>query len=141
MAPEIQIPSQRLQSATLYDLKKIDIWAFGMVMFNLLNPNLKYPYQLDVKTGEITVSEILAEKKLPTSSTKYEDLQNTVWKSVSMESAKCLQFDPSLRPSISMLKETFQSLISSACSASQGSCCTKTTNEKSKQDTVVRTRY
>jgi serine/threonine protein kinase len=70
MAPEILVPSQRLKSATFDNLKKVDIWAFGMVMYNLLNPNLKYPYQSEVKDRDITIPELLAEKKLPRPSTK-----------------------------------------------------------------------
>jgi serine/threonine protein kinase len=108
MSPEILVKSRQIKAATFEDLKKIDIWAFGMVMFNLLNPNLKYPYQLDVKDREISVAELLAEKKLPTPSIKYKDRQNTIWKSISLASAKCLQFDPSLRPAVKMLKDTFQ---------------------------------
>ena len=143
MAPEILVRSQRLKPATFDDLKKIDIWVFGMVMFNLFNPDLKYPFQLDIKAGKITVKELLADKKLPTPSTKYDDLQNTVWSSVSLASAKCLQFDPSLRPSVSMLKDAFKSLIEaeSTPSVSQGSSyCTGTVNEESKKDKVASTR-
>ena len=115
-----------------------------MVMFNLFNPNLKYPFQLYIKAGKITVKELLAGKKLPTPSTKYDDLQNTVWSSVSLASAKCLQFDPSLRPSVSMVKDKFKSLIEaeSTPSVNQGSSnCTGTVNEKSKEDKVASTRY
>ena len=143
MAPEILVPSQRLKSATFDDLKKVDIWAFGMVMYNLLNPNLKYPYQLEVKAREITIPELLAEKNLPRPSTKYEDFQNTVWRSISLASARCLQFDPSLRPSVTTIKDTFQSLIvaGSTQSINQGSNHNETASEKRKQETVVNTRY
>ena len=121
MAPEILVPSQRLKTATFDDLKKVDRLAFGMIVFHLFNPDLKYPFQLDMKAGTITVQELLADKKLPTPSTKHDDLQNTVWSSVSLASAKCF-FDPSLRPSVSMLKDTFKSLIlkESTSSVNQG---------------------
>ena len=115
-----------------------------MVMLNLFNPNLKYPFQLDIKAGKITVKELLADEKLPTPATKYDDLQNTVWSSVSLASAKCLQFDPSLRPSVSMVKDKFKSLIGaeSTPSVNQGSSnCTGTVNEKSKEENVASTRY
>ena len=118
--------------------------AFGMVMFNLFNPDLKYSFQSDIKAWKITVKDLLADKKLPTPSAKYDDLQNIVWISVSLASAKCLQFDPSLRPSVSRLKDTFKSLIEakSTPSVNQGSGnCTGTVNEKSKEDKVASTRY
>jgi serine/threonine protein kinase len=44
MAPEILIKSCRLEVASFENLQKVDIWAFGMVLFNLVNPNLKYPF-------------------------------------------------------------------------------------------------
>ena len=87
MAPEILVPSQRLKTATFDDTTFDE--------FNLFNPDLEYPFQLDIKTGKITVKELLADKKLPRPSTKHDDLQNTVC-SVSLASAKCLQFNPSL---------------------------------------------
>ena len=112
MAPEILVPTQRLEAATFEDLKKVDIWAFGMVLFNLLNPDMKYPYQLDIKeSGKSSahqVQEFVTRKILPTSSAKYKDLQNTIWNLISKEGEKCLQFDPCLRPSATTLKETFQ---------------------------------
>ena len=37
MAPEILIKSRRLDAASFENLKKVDVWAFGMVMFNLVN--------------------------------------------------------------------------------------------------------
>ena len=98
MAPEILVPTQRLEAATFEDLKKVDIWAFGMVLFNLLNPDMQYPYQLDIKergkSSAHQVQEFVTRKILPTSSAKYKDLQNTIWNLISKEGEKCLQFDP-----------------------------------------------
>ena len=48
MAPEIMVKASRLKSASLEDLKKVNVWALGLVMFNLVNPNLKHPFQLDL---------------------------------------------------------------------------------------------
>ena len=39
----------RLQVATTDDLKRVDIWALGMILFVLLNPCLKYPYSQELK--------------------------------------------------------------------------------------------
>ena len=110
MAPEIQAPLQLLKVATFEDLKKVDIWAFGMVLFNLLNPDLQYPYQLDTKQ-KFAVKDLVADKKLPTLSTKYKVFQDSIWKPLRMTSTKCLQFESSLRPSATTLKETFQTLL------------------------------
>lgn len=37
------------------DLKKIDMWAFGMVLFLLINPDLTHPYELDIDGDETTI--------------------------------------------------------------------------------------
>ena len=67
MAPEISVKSLRLQSASLKDLKQIDMCAFGVVLFCVATPNLKYPYQLNINhdTSFIDqVQELLKRKKL-----------------------------------------------------------------------------
>ena len=52
MAPEI-LPSGCLTNQTcLDDLFKVDVWAFGMTLFCLLNPDLKYPFKLDHQTRD-----------------------------------------------------------------------------------------
>ena len=51
----------------LVDLKALDIWALGMVFFVIINPDLKYPYQMElekVQTGNcLSVLEGLISKK------------------------------------------------------------------------------
>ena len=49
MAPEIQIESQLLESAGIKDFKKIDMWAFLMTIFLVMNPDQSYPYEHDLK--------------------------------------------------------------------------------------------
>ena len=74
MAPEIVINSRRLKSASFESLKKVDVWAFGMVMFNLVNPNMKYPFQLDVAEDVSLIDqmpEILERKKCPRRATEF----------------------------------------------------------------------
>lgn len=117
MAPEIIGPVSRLQAATFEDLKRIDVWAFGMVLFNLLNPDMKYPYQLDIRKGstpeEATqqMQDLIAKKKLPTTSAKYKDFQSSVWYSIVKTSERCLEFKACLRPTAKTLKDTFQALL------------------------------
>ena len=48
MAPEILLADKRPQNASLDDLKAVDIWAFGMVMFMLCNPSSEYPYYNEI---------------------------------------------------------------------------------------------
>lgn len=47
MAPEIHL--QQLFQASQEDLKKADIWSLGMVMYSMLNPNLRSPYHAELE--------------------------------------------------------------------------------------------
>ena len=79
MAPEILVKSLRLKSASFQDLKRVDMWAFGMVLFILVNPDLKYPYELDIDPNESTIDQIqdlLINCKRPKESSKYIEMQN-----------------------------------------------------------------
>ena len=97
-----------------------------MVLFNLLNPDLQYPYQLDTKQ-KIAVKDLVDDKKLPTLSTKYKVFQDSICKPLRITSTKCLQFEPSLMPSATTLKETFQTLLRECFKAkdSDGDCAKK----------------
>ena len=82
MAPEIMINSRRLKTANFESLKKVDVWAFGIVLFNLVNPNMKYPFQLDVAEDVSLIDqmpEILERKKYPSESPKYAGQQDSIW--------------------------------------------------------------
>lgn len=110
MAPEILVKSLRLQSASLKYLKQIDMWAFGMVLFCIANPNLKYPYQLDINhdTSFIDqVQELLITQKTPTGSPKYREMQSTKWLLIQKVFEACTNFDPSQRPPVEFVKQQF----------------------------------
>ena len=63
------------------------MWSHGMVIFILLNPDLQYPYQLEIyklhqKTYEMCKNEVLCLltiKQLPTFSNKFSRFQATSW--------------------------------------------------------------
>ena len=113
MAPEILVKSLRLQSASLENLKQIDMWAFGMVLFCIANPNLKYPYQLDINhdTSFVDqVQELLIKKKRPTGSPKYREMQSTKWLQIQKVFEACTNFDPSQRPSAEHVKAQFRAV-------------------------------
>ena len=48
MAPEILLKEMRPSSATIDDLKVFDLWALGMVLFVLVNPDVKHPYETEL---------------------------------------------------------------------------------------------
>ena len=63
-APELF--RQSGSSLSLEDLKAVDVWTLGMLLFVLINPDVKYPYQLElekVQTGNcLSVLERLISK-------------------------------------------------------------------------------
>ena len=47
-APELFRPNG--SKLSLEDLKAVDVWALGMLLFVIINPDLKYPSQFDLET-------------------------------------------------------------------------------------------
>ena len=47
MAPEI-ILEGKLNNAAINDLKAIDIWALGMTFFSIINPDVEFPYEVEL---------------------------------------------------------------------------------------------
>ena len=53
------------------DMKKVDVWAYGMIVFNLMNPDLKHPFQRDFEllaaaiTAKEKLKKLLSEEKKP----------------------------------------------------------------------------
>ena len=113
MAPELL--STVDTSLSLEQLKACDIWSYGMVMFMLLNPDLQYPYQVEIdklhqKAYEMCKREVvnlLASKQLPTFSDKFSRFQATTWLTLERVFEKCAGFDSTKRPKASCLVELF----------------------------------
>ena len=106
MAPELHLhPANSLNHN---DLVKADIWAFGLIMYCLINPDIDHPYQ-PVFT-EAGMSESLdslkclleAKKVLPQRS-KYEFLLVSEWWQVEAAYQACAKFDPDERPTAAEL--------------------------------------
>ncbi|XP_028405812.1 probable serine/threonine-protein kinase DDB_G0278665 [Dendronephthya gigantea] len=113
MAPEILVKASRLQSASFKDLKQIDMWAFGMILFCIANPDLKYPYQLDINHGTSFIDqlqELLIKKKHPTGSPKYREMRSTKWLLIQKVFEASTSFDPSQRPSAEHVKQQFSAV-------------------------------
>ena len=91
MAPEVLLPELRPQQATLEQLKAVDTWAYGMVLFILTNPALHYPYQEELLKERSSnafkdimecLREILRRSRRPLYTEMYEVQQATVWNDV-----------------------------------------------------------
>ena len=50
MAPEIICENRKLTPVTIEDMKAIDVWALGITLFSVLNPDLNYPYEIELKS-------------------------------------------------------------------------------------------
>lgn len=93
--------------ATINDLQKMDIWSFAMVMFHILNPNVRYPYASELANmdagldGFEMMRRIYRMEKLPTCDTKYIHLQQSVWLPLMNLYSECAIFDVTSRPSTS----------------------------------------
>ncbi|KAJ7383739.1 serine/threonine protein kinase [Desmophyllum pertusum] len=98
MAPEILLPERMLQGKklSLDDLKKIDIWALGLVFYCLINPGVLHPYELDA-TGLPDIYMMLRQRQLPSANPQYQTKQATVWSRVKVAFEACANHDPSKR--------------------------------------------
>lgn len=56
MAPEIILESRKLSTASLEDMKAIDVWALGMTLFGILNPDTSFPFEIELKS-KVKVSQ------------------------------------------------------------------------------------
>ena len=100
MAPELHLESAH--ALTQNDLVKADIWAFGLVMYCLLNPDVDHPYQpVFAKAGMNECVESLKRlheaKKLPPQRTKFESLVISDWWQIEAAYKACAKFDPDER--------------------------------------------
>ncbi|KAK3712178.1 hypothetical protein QZH41_005805 [Actinostola sp. cb2023] len=110
MAPEILVPEQTSFQASLHDLAIADIWSLGMTLFTMINPNIKCPYLIEIKSaksnnlkaGDIKmfISDLQRSKKLPTQDSKYETDRATIWSSLEEAYIGCTSFDPTKRLSL-----------------------------------------
>ena len=86
MATELLVDELRLKHASLSDLKRADIWAYGMVVFNVINPGLKYPYEQNVKSCKSVdgnplnmLTKFVRENKKPEGQEKYATYHQQDW--------------------------------------------------------------
>ena len=101
MAPDILL--EDLKFAGQEDLKKADIWALGLMMFSMINPNLSNPYRAEFEASGVPFSEkalrnTLRQQKLPRPDVKYESFRTTQWWQIDDVFKLCTQFDPESRP-------------------------------------------
>jgi len=128
MATKIVLESRKITTATLEDMKAIDVWAFGMTLFSIINPDTSFPFEIELKSifptaanGLARFQSLLQEKmegKLkPSSSRKYHRLQASLWINIEETFKRCTKYDASLRPSA---QEVLQQLKAGNAKGSTG---------------------
>ena len=110
-------------SLSLEQLKGCDIWSYGMVMFMLLNPDLQFPYQVEIDKLHPTtyemckreVTNLLTSKQFSTFSDKFSHFQATSWLMLECIFEKCAEFYPTKRPTAPILVEMFSQKEDPVC--------------------------
>ncbi len=90
--------------ANLQTLFAMDVWSFAMTLFQLLNPNIRHPYavEMDTKPNDMDCLEMLKQlhsmKSLPRFDGKYSQFQKSVWLPLQNVYIKCAQYSIADRP-------------------------------------------
>ena len=124
MAPEILLKDRRPSHATVEDLKSADIWALGMVLFVLCNPDVAYPYEAEIKKEldlipfkepRDILEDCIRSGKRPDITGKYARMQATAWLDVHSLHKSLTQFDARERAkSLEELQERLATMRSEA---------------------------
>ena len=89
MAPELLLKEKLLSGASITDFKLADIWALEMIFFTMINPSLKCPYLLEIRSAEgigsqedlkTLITSLMRSKQHPLQDVKYEIERATVWR-------------------------------------------------------------
>ena len=116
MAPEISL-EYMLETASIEKLKAIDNWALLMTIFIVMNPDQKYPFELDVKEQQNTkkktsqlnlLRQHLKEKLFPSSSPSYLSMQASYLQKIREVFHKAESFVPEERKTVHCLKSLLE---------------------------------
>lgn len=108
MSPEIL--RNNLGRASLEDLKKVDAWALGMVIFSIINPDLPCPFYADLADTcfanlREAILVIMRQGLTPTMTEKYIVERSTVWYHLLPLYVHLCQMDPRSRWSSQVANE------------------------------------
>lgn len=114
MSPEILVQGEGKFDASPSELMLSDIWSLGMTLFSMINPSLKSPFLLEIRSApekltsqeDVTkfVSKLLRAKKRPLTDAKYSKRQAREWSGLEEIYVGCTNFDPTKILSISQIK-------------------------------------
>ena len=104
MAPDILLGSEISRAgATVEDLLVVDMWAYGMLLYSLLNPCLHHSYEEVLKqqeTGDTKdkIIRFVRDGKRLSPSEKYAERCQLQWRNVWNLYEACARFQPRDRP-------------------------------------------
>ena len=103
-------------TASREDLKHIDVWSFGMLLFVLLNPDLQYPYEVELRENsrqhkkvmlELTLRELMKQQKNPRHSVKYQNKRENAWSKIVAVYEACAKFRVEERPTMKQVLDKY----------------------------------
>ena len=111
MAPEITLPElvKLQENGSIEFLKKVDIWALGLVFYNLVNPTLSCPFKYDFIKNGVKVQDyglfirgMLRKRQLPTPVPRFSKHRlSGKWHLVHSAFLRCASFTAQDRPDVS----------------------------------------
>ena len=109
MAPELLLSEKEQQiTMSLTQLKKVNIWALGLLYFCVVNPGLSSAYTSEFQKEGIVpgnhmrhVKCMMRGKQLPSTVPEYEPFQSTTWRNIVAVIERCLTFESEQRPTAS----------------------------------------
>jgi len=91
--------------ANISDLKCMDVWSLGMLVFCIINPGINHPYYFEVqdtvnshRDAKIVLRELHSKGCLPRHEEKYNDQQLGIWSCLVKVYRACARFDAKTRP-------------------------------------------
>ena len=114
MAPELL--SRDVAQYSFSQLKKADIWSYGMVLYVLLNPDQRYPFQSefinqgieDRVNAKSQIIRWLSQNIRPKQSSTYRHLQATEWIVLDGLYERCANFNVEERPSAEQVSKILE---------------------------------
>ena len=105
MAPELLVNDLRLKDASIFDLMQADEWAYGMVVFNIINPGLQHPYERNIEmcpsnTPMSMLQDFVKKNEMPAAQDKYQELHRREWAGLKKVYESCAQVHLSSRPTM-----------------------------------------
>ena len=100
IAPELLLKETALSIASIDDLKLAVIWALGMIFFTMINPNLKSPYILEIRSQrgissqeelKSLITSLEGSERYPMQDAKYEIARATVWRELENVYRRCVK--------------------------------------------------